>query len=464
MSGQGETSSLNNWLERKFQLTEHGTNVKTEIMAGTALFLATAAMPAIQPAILADAGMDPTAVFWATTLSLIFTGILYGFYVNYPFICGPSIGVSPWVAYYLVGKLGVPWEMALMCTFISGVLFIILSLVGFREKILGAIPMGLKHSFGAGIGAFITTVGLLNTGIIVTDPDSFFGLSLGDLTSVPTLMAIITIFVIAYFIVRNKQGGFLIGIFLFTVAGMFITDPATGSKITQLPHGSLISMSNPIKALAPGFLKISFAGANNIFESPILGIGIIIFTTFFIDVFDTIGTVSGLCSLAGYMDEDGNIPKMDRVFMTDALGTVAGSLLGVTLVTTYVESSVAVAEGGKTGLTSLWASFLFLLTLFFAPVFTMVPSIASGAAITLIGAMMIKSILNVDLEDYTEALPAFFCIFMMPFTGNMGIGILCGVFTYTVLKLLAGKKEKVNPTLIALSIIFVLYIITQKAL
>ena len=421
-------------------------------------------MCAIQPSVLGAAGMDPTAVFWATTLSLISTALLYAFYVNYPFICGPSIGVSPWVAFCVVGQLGVPWQMALMCVFISGVLFVALSVVGFRQVILNAIPMGLKHAFGAGIGAFITTVGLLNTGIIKTDPGSFFGLSLGDLTSIPTIMAIITIFVIAFFLVRNIQGGFLFGTMALTIAGLFIVNPATGKLITQMTTGSWISFSNPITALSPTLFKIRFAGASDIFSNPVLGLGIIVFTFFFIDVFDTVGTVSGLASLAGYMDKDGNIPRINKVFMTDALGTVIGSLLGVTTVTTYIESSVGVAEGGRTGLTSLWAAVLFTLTLFFAPLFTMVPVIASGAAITLIGALMIKSILNIDLHDYSEALPAFFCIFMMPFTGNMGIGILCGIFTYTVLKLLAKQYKKVNPILVVLSLIFVLYIVSQKML
>jgi len=417
-----------------------------------------------RPSVLGAAGMDPTAVFWATTLSLITTALLYAFYVNYPFICGPSIGVSPWVAFYVVGKLGVPWEMALMCVFISGVLFILLAAIGLREKILGAIPMGLKHAFGAGIGAFITTVGLLNTGIIKVDASSFFGLSLGNLTSIPTFMAIVTIFVIAFFLVRKIQGGFLFGTMALTIVGLFIVNPATGETITKMAQGSLISFTDPVTALSPTLLKMSFGGASAVFENPLLGLGIIIFTFFFIDVFDTIGTVSGLCTLAGYMDKDGNVPRINRVFMTDAIGTTIGAMLGVTTVTTYIESSVGVAEGGRTGLTSLWAAFLFTLTLFFAPLFTMVPGIASGAAITLIGALMIKSVLNIDLEDYTEALPAFFCIFMMPFTGNMGIGILCGVFTYTVLKLFTKKYSQVNPMLIALSAIFILYIVSQNAL
>lgn len=459
MSEHVEASGLKSWLERKFQLTEHGTNVKTEIMAGTATFLAVAAMPAVIPSILSEAGMNPTAVFWATTLSIIYMALMYAFWVNLPFVGGPSVGVAPWVSYYLCLQVGVPWEMALMCTFISGILFILLSAIGFREKILDAIPMGLKNAFGAGIGAFISTVGLINTGIIKVDPNSAFGLSLGNLTNISTALAILTIFIIGFFIVRGKQGGFLFGIAAFTIIGLFVVDPSTGHKITQFAGGSIISFTNPIKALSPTLFKISFAGAGEIFANPIMGIGIIIFTTFFIDVFDTIGTVSGLCSLAGYMDEDGNIPKVDKIFMTDAIGTVVGSLLGTTLVTTYCDSSVGIAEGGRTGLTSLWAAILFGLTLLFAPIFTMIPSVASSAAITVIGALMIKSILKVDLEDFTEAFPAFLTIFMMPYTGNMGVGILCGIFSYTLLKSFSG--EKVNRTLWVLSAVFVVYIFTQ---
>ncbi len=447
-------------LDRRFKLTEHNTNVKTEIIAGTATFLAVAAMPAVIPSILSEAGMDPIAVFWATTLSIIFMALMYALWVNFPFVGGPSVGVAPWVAYYLCKQVGVPWEMALMCTFISGILFIILSVVGFREKILGAIPMGLKNAFGAGIGAFISTVGLINTGIIKVDSSSAFGLSLGNLTNITTALAILTIFIIGFFLVRGKQGGFLIGIAAFTIIGLFVVDPLTGHKITQFAGGSIVSFTNPIKALSPTLFKISFAGASEIFANPIMGVGIIIFTTFFIDVFDTIGTVTGLVTLAGYMEEDGNIPRLKQIFLTDAMGTVVGSLLGTTLVTTYCDSSVGVAEGGKTGLTSLWAAILFALTLIFAPIFTMIPSAASSAAITIIGALMIKSILQVNLDDFTEAFPAFLTIFMMPYTGNMGVGILCGIFAYTLLKFFS-KKEKVNPALWVLSAIFVVYVFTQ---
>lgn len=462
-SSEANAGKLHSFLERRFELSKHGTNVKTELIAGTATFLAVAAMPAVTPAILGDAGMDPTAVFWSTTLAIIFMSLMYALWINYPFVGGPSIGVSPWVAYYLVLQVGVPWQMALMCTFISGVLFILLSAVGFREKILGAIPMGLKYAFGAGIGAFISTVGLINTGIIKGDPTSLFGTSLGDLTNISTFLSIVTIFIIGYFLARGKQGGFLIGIALFTIVGLFVVDPVTGSKITQYPGGSLVSLTNPIKALSPTLFKISFAGAGDVFANPIMGVGIIIFTTFFIDVFDTIGTVSGLATLAGYIDEDGNVPKVRKIFMTDALGTIIGSLLGVTLTTTYVDSSVGIAEGGKTGLTSLWTAFLFILTLAFAPLFTMIPAGASNAAITIIGALMIKSVLNVKLDDFTEAFPAFLTIFMMPYTGNMGVGILCGIFSYTLLKTFKGK-EKVNPTLWVLSAVFVVYIFTQKVI
>lgn len=448
-------------LEKRFRLSENHTTVRTELIAGTATFLAAAAMPAVQPSVFGAVGMDKTAIFWATTLCLLVTALIYAFWVNYPFVCGPSIGVSPWFAYYIVLELGVPWPVALTCVFISGVAFILLSIVGFREKILGAIPMCLKYAFGAGIGAFITTVGLLNTGIIKTDPGSFFGLTLGNLASPPTLLAVITIFVIAFFVIKNIKGGFLLGALFCTVMGLFIIDPATGQTITHW-GGGIVSFSNPIKALAPTLFKcFTFAGSQGIFSNTWLGLGVIVFTFFFIDVFDTVGTVSGLASLAGYMDKDGDIPRINKVFMTDAIGTVLGALLGVSTVTTYIESSVGVAEGGRTGLTSLMIAALFAGTLFFAPVFTIVPAVASGAVISIIGALMLKSVLNVDLNDFTEALPSFFCIFMMPFTGNMGIGILCGIFTYTVLKVLAGKKEQVNPTLLLLSVVFVLYVLSQ---
>lgn len=468
--------AINGWLEKKFELEAHGTTVKRELMAGTASFLAIAAMPAITPAILKEAGMDETAVFWATTLSIIFVAVLYALWVNYPFLGGPSVGVSPWVAAYLVNQLGVPWQMVLMCTFISGILFVILSIVGFREKILGAIPMCLKNAFGAGIGAFISTVGLINSGIIRVNSKAAFGLELGDLTNINTLLAVLTVFIIGFFLVRGKQGGFLFGIAVFTIIGLFIVDPATGHKITQAPAGSIISFTNPVKALAPGLFKISFSGAETIFSNPVLGLGIILFTIFFIDVFDTIGTLTGLSSLAGYMDEKGDIPNLTKCFLIDAFGTIFGSLMGVTLVTTYVDSSVGIAEGGRTGLTSLWAAILFVFTLMFAPLFTMVPVGASSAAVIMIGALMFKSILKVNLEDFSDAFPAFLCVFMMPYTGNMGIGILSSIFAYTLLKtfktVMVGKskdvegdilvEEKPGAMMWVLSVVFIIYIITQS--
>lgn len=456
-------AALNNSLDKRFRITENGSTVRTEIVAGIALFLGTVVQPSLTAGILADAGMDKIAVFTAGTLAIIVSALLYGLWLNKPFMCGPSIGVSPWIAYTVVLQMGIPWEMAMACTVLSGLLFLVLSFVGFREKILGAIPVCLKHAFAAGIGAFITIVGLLNAGIIRTDASSFFGLTLGHLTNIDVLLGIITLFIIAVLYIRGVKGAFLIGILFYTILGLFITDPATGLKLTQFPQGGIISAVNPLKAMAPTFMKFTFKGASDIFSNPVLGLGIIMFTIFFIDVFDTIGTLAGLCSYAGYMDEDGNIPQMGDMFKIDAIATVIGGVMGVSMCTTYVDSSIGLAEGGRTGLTAIVNASLFVLTLFLAPLLTMIPGIATGAAIILIGPLMIKSIVNVNFEDYSEALPAFFCIFMMPFTGNMGVGILCGIFTYVMVKFF-GKKEKVNSILWVLSVIFVLYIISQNVL
>lgn len=451
-------------LERKFKLAENKTNVRTEIVAGTALFLASVAYPLLTANILGDAGMDSTAVFVASTFMLIITGLLYALWVNYPFICGPSIGVSPWIAYTVILQLGVPWQTAMFCTFVSGTLFILLSLFGFREKILGAIPKGLRYAFSGGIGAFITLVGLINSGIVSVDPASAFGLSLGDLTSAATVLGLITFFLIAVLYVKKIKGSFLIGIVFYTVVGFFITDPSTGLKLTTLPQGEVFNLVNPISALAPTFGKMNLSMGIQAMDNGWVSIAIIIFTIFFIDVFDTVGTLSGLTTLAGYADEDGNIPKLSRCFLVDAIGTVVGALLGTSMVTTYCESSIGVAEGGRTGLTSLWASILFAFSLILAPIVSLVSSVACGVAVALIGPMMLSSVLKVNFDDFSEALPAFFCIFMMPFTGNMGVGILCGVFIFTIVKSFKGKesRKEVNPLLWVLSGMFVVYVIAQK--
>jgi len=386
---------------------------------------------------------------------------MYALWLNKPFMCGPSIGVSPWIAYTVILQMGVSWQMAMASTVVSGVLFLLLSFFGFREKILGAIPTCLKYAFAAGIGAFITIVGLLGVGIVVTDSTSFFGLSLGNLTRIPVLLGVITMMLIAVLYIKKVKGAFLFGILFYTLIGLFISDPMTGIKLTQLPQSGLLSVISPIKALAPTFMKFSFAGASDIFANPILGIGIIIFTIFFIDVFDTIGTLSGLCTIGGFVDENGNIPDQTKMFLVDATATTVGGMLGVSMATTYIENSIGLAEGGRTGLTAIVNATLFALTLLMAPLFLMVPGIATNAAIALIGPMMMTSITHVDFKDYSEALPAFFCMFMMPFTGNMGIGILCGIFLYVVVKAF-GKNEKVHPILWTLSIVFIFYIISQN--
>lgn len=457
---QAATSALH----RYFKLDELGSNVRTEIIAGAALFLGTVVQPTLTAGILADAGMDRTAVFTAGTLIIILSCLMYATWLNKPFMCGPSIGISPWIAYTIILTMGIPWQMAMATTVVSGVAFLVLSLIGFREKILGAIPLCLKYSFASGIGAFITVVGLLSVGIIVTDPNSFFGLSLGNLTALPILMGVVTMVLIAIMYINKIKGAFLIGILFYTFVGVFLTDPATGARLTSLPEGGLVSVVSPFQALAPTFMQFSFGGASEIFANPILGVGIVVFTIFFIDVFDTIGTLSGLCTVGGcFMDEKGNIPDLGKMFIIDATATTVGGALGVSMATTYIENSIGLAEGGRSGLTAYVNGFLFALTLFLAPLFTSVPSIATGAAIALIGPLLMVNITKVNFSDYSEALPAFFCIFMMPFTGNMGIGILVGIFLYVIAKAF-GKREKVSPMLWGLAIVFVLYIISQQSM
>lgn len=456
-------ASLNGYLDRRFKISEHNSSVRTEIVAGISLFLGTVVQPTLTATILADAGMDKIAVFTAATITVIVSTLLYGLWLNKPFMCGPSIGVSPWIAYTIILQMGIPWEMALACTVASGVLSLLFSLFKFREKIIDSIPLCLKHAFAGGIGAFITIVGLLNSGIIVTDSNSFFGLSLGDLTYTPTLFGVITMFIIAVLLVRKVRGAFLIGIMFYTIVGIFIKDPGTGLALTQLPTEGIISTVNPFTAMGPTLMKFSFSAASQIWENPIMGIGIILFTIFFVDIFDTIGTLAGLCHFGGYIDEDGNIPGQGRMLLVDAIASFLGGVLGTSTCTTYVDSSIGLAEGGRTGLTTLITALLFGLTLFFAPLLTMIPGIATGAAIIVIGPLMMESITEIDFKNFSEALPAFFCIFMMPFTGNMGVGILCGIFTYVVIHAF-GKKEKVNAMLWGLSIVFIIYIITQQML
>jgi len=430
-------SNNTGFLERTFKLNENKTDVKTEILAGITTFMTMAYILAVNPGMLEAAGMDAGGVFTATALSAAIATLIMAFYANYPFVLAPGMGLNAFFAFTVCGIMGYSWQFALTAVFLEGIIFIIMSFFNIREAIVNAIPMNLKNAVSAGIGLFIAFIGFQGAGIIVGDPATL--VKLGDLTGPTALVAILGIIITGILLHKRVKGAILIGILASTIIGIPF-------GVTTLPN-SFFSLP---PSLAPVAFKLNF---NEIFS---LDMVIVLFTFLFVDLFDTIGTLVGVSSKAKMLDENGNLPKVKQALLADAIGTTVGALMGTSTVTTYVESASGVSEGGRTGLTAFTSAILFLLALFIAPVFGMIPGAATAPALILVGLAMMSSVLNVDFDDYTEAIPAFLAIIMMPIAYSIAEGIVFGMVSYVILKLLAGKGKEVSPVMYILSILFVL--------
>ncbi len=427
-------------LERMFKLREHNTNVKTEVIAGFTTFMTMAYIIIVNPSILSAAGMDMPALITATCVASGLTTILMAFLANYPFALAPGMGLNAFFAFTVVSAMGYSWQLALTAVFVEGIIFIIMSFFKVREAIIDSIPMNLKYAVSVGIGLFIAFIGLVNAGIVKAGEGT--PLMLGDIKSAPVILALIGLVITGVLLYKNVKGALFIGIIATTIIGMFIGVAKLPTSIVQTPPSIA-----PI-ALAP--LSVSWS---DVFSPKFL---VVILTFLFVDVFDTVGTVVGVASKANLLDKEGKLPRASQVLLTDAIGTTFGSLLGTSTVTTYVESASGVAEGGRTGLTSLVTGGLFILALFFSPLFLIVPSAATAPALILVGLFMMEPITKVNLKDYTEAIPAFLAILMMPLTYSIAEGIVFGMLAYTILKLLAGKGKDVSITMYILSILFIL--------
>lgn len=425
-------------LNKFFKLDENKTNVRTEILAGVTTFMTMAYILAVNPDVLSATGMDKHALFTATALSAFVATLVMALVARLPFALAPGMGLNAFFAFTVVLGMGHSWQFALTAVFLEGIIFILLTAFNIRELIVNAIPMPLKHAVSAGIGLFIAFIGLQNAGIIVNNDAVLVGL--GDMGSAAVLIALGGIVLTGILLARKVKGALLIGIFAATLAGLPF-------GVTQMPEGHLVDLP---PSLSPIFMKFEF---HNIFTLDML---IVLFTFLFVDMFDTVGTLVGVSDKAGMLDKDGKVPRVKQALFADSIGTFVGAILGTSTVTTYVESASGVAEGGKTGLTALSTATLFLIALFFAPLFTMVPAAATAPALILVGFFMMSPILKINFDNYTDSIPAFITIIVMPLTYSIAEGIVFGMLSFVILKLLTGKAKEISWVMVILAILFVL--------
>ncbi|MDF2890079.1 MAG: xanthine/uracil/thiamine/ascorbate permease family protein [Clostridia bacterium] len=425
-------------MDKYFKLSENGTNVRTEVIAGITTFMTMAYILVVNPGILSEAGMDFGAVFTATALATIVATVLTGLYARLPFAQAPGMGLNAFFAYTIVISMKYSWRFALTAVFLEGVIFILLTVFNIREAIIDSIPNNIKKAISVGIGLFIAFIGLVNSNIIV-QPQSGVIVGLGDITKGAGFLAVIGIVITGILLAKNIKGALLLGIVATTLIGIPM-------GITKLPQ-SFVSLPPSIE---PIFLKFEW---ENIFT---LDMFIVLFTLLFMDMFDTVGTLVGVATKANMLDERGRVPRAKEALLADAVGTTVGACLGTSTVSTYVESAAGVAEGGRTGLTALTTAFMFAIALILSPLFIAIPAPATAPALVLVGLFMISPIKEINFEDFTEAIPAFFTIIMMPLTYSISDGIVFGIVSYIFLKVFTGKAKDVTIATYIVGALFIL--------
>ena len=425
-------------LEKLFKLKEHKTTVRVEIVAGIITFLTMSYILVVNPNILSATGMDRSALFTATAVAAILGTLFMAFIPNLPIAQAPGMGLNSFFAFSVVLGLGYNWQMALTAVFIQGIIFVLLTFFNIRELIVRSIPSTIKYAIPAGIGLFITFLGLQNAGIIVSDENTM--ITLGAMSNPHVWVALLGLILTAVLYYKRVHGAFFIGIASATIFAVIL-------GLVQVPEGSLVSLPPDI---SPVFLKFEWA---NIFTFDMV---IVVFTFLFVNLFDTIGTLLGVASKIGITDKDGNFPQIKKALFADALGTLFGAVVGTSTVTSYVESASGVAVGGRTGLTALSTAVMFALALFLAPIFLMVPASATAPALILVGLFMLTSVVKINFEDMTEALPAFLTMIMMPFAFSIAQGIVFGMLSFVFMKALSGKWKHISVTM---WVIFVLFIV-----
>ena len=451
-------------LNKIFHLKENHTDVKTEVMAGITTFMTMAYILAVNPNILSASGMDRGSVFTATALSAFIATCLMALLSNYPFVLAPGMGLNAYFTYTVVLGMGYTWQQALAAVFAEGIIFILLSLTNVREAIFNSIPMNLKHAVSVGIGLFIAFIGLQNAKIVVGNDSTLvsifsFKSSVAEGTfssqGITVLLALIGILVTAVLLAKDVKGSILWGILITWVLGIICQLTHLYVPNADIGYYSLLpDFSNGISvpSMAPTFMKMDFS---IVFS---LDFVVIMFAFLFVDMFDTLGTLIGVASKADMLDKDGKLPKIKGALLSDAVGTTVGAVCGTSTVTTFVESASGVAEGGRTGLTSIVAGILFALSLLLSPIFLAIPSFATAPALIVVGYLMLTSVTKIDFSDMTEAIPCFIAIIAMPFMYSISEGISMGVISYVVINLITGKakEKKISVLMYVLAILFVL--------
>ena len=445
-------------MEKLFKLSQRGTDVKTEVIAGLTTFMTMAYILAVNPSILSASGMDAQAVLIATAIASFIGTICMALLANYPFALAPGLGLNAYFAYTVCGSMGYSWQIALFAVFVEGLIFIVLSLTNVREAIFNAIPLQLKKGVSVGIGLFIAFIGLQNAGIVVNNDSTL--VSIVDFTAdfhtsgISALLSVIGIFIIAVLYVKKVKGAILIGIFatwilgiICQLTGLYVVTPDAG-YYSLIPAWSSFNLG-AISSVFGQCFKADFSSLRA------FDFVAIVCAFLFVDIFDTLGTLIGCATKADMLDKEGKLPRIKEALLADAIATTAGAVLGTSTTTTFVESSAGVAEGGRTGLSSVVTGLLFLLAVFLSPIFITIPSFATAPALLFVGFLMISAVTAIDFNDFTEAVPAYLALIAMPLTYSISEGIAAGVISYVVINLISGKAKKITPLMYVLAVLFI---------
>ncbi len=436
---------MSTFLEKFFKLKENKTSVRTEILAGITTFMTMAYILVVNPTILSEAGMDKGAVFTTTAIASFIGTVIMGLCANYPFALAPGMGLNAYFAYTIVIGRGYSWQFALTAVLLEGIIFLVLTFTKVREMIVNSMPYSLKQAVSAGIGIFIAFLGLYQAGLVKQGKG--IPLDLGVITSATSLITIFGILFTILLLVKKVPGAILFGMLATTVVSIIC-------GVSELPKAVVGTPSS----IAPIFMKFDFS---KIFSTEMF---VALFAFLFVDLFDTVGTLVGVASKADMLDKDGNLPKARQALFADSIGTTVGAILGTSTVTTFVESASGVAEGGRTGLTAIVTACLFLLALIFQPIFAVIPTYATSSALIVVGLFMITGIKKINFEDYTEALPAFLTIIMMPLSYSIANGIVFGIVSYAILKLVSGRAKEASPVVYILALLFILKFVAESVM
>ncbi|MEE1979288.1 NCS2 family permease [Shewanella xiamenensis] len=422
-------------LEKLFKLKQNQTSLKQEAIAGLTTFMTMAYIIFVNPMMLADAGMDHGAVFVATCLAAAVGCIVMGLMANYPIALAPGMGLNAFFTYTVVGEMGYSWETALGAVFLSGICFLILSLVRIREWIVNSIPMSLRIGIAAGIGLFLALIGLKSAGIVVASPATL--VTMGDITAFPAVMAVLGFFLIIAMVQRGMKSAVILSILIITGLGLVFGD---------VHYNGIVSMP---PSIAPTFMAMDLS---QVFEVTMLSV---VFAFLFVDLFDTSGTLVAVAQRGGFLDEKGRLPRLNRALTADSLATIAGAALGTSTTTSYIESTAGVSAGGRTGLTAVVVGLLFILALFLSPLAGMIPAYATAGTLFYVAILMMSGLVHVEWEDLTEAAPVVVVCILMPLTFSIATGIALGIISYTAIKLLTGRFSDLNIGVLVLAAMFI---------